>query len=255
MDRKKITELYTNFEENSLVKIYDNKEFLYREYTVMQPLQRSYGITKERIENMLQKGVLSSIYDEGKVFEWENSLDPLDDKTKKKLQSFYDNKPLYDSVLQTLNDNVSDKVFYSLDEFEPYIKKVMADFDKKLITKITDGLSLMDKKAEIQTDKHGDILYDKDTKDTEIVKYEETIQDYMKREVLPHIPDAKAFFEGRSEIATFEEDRGQKNIKIGAEIPFTRYFYKYSEPEPSEKLAQDFQNLENQVRNKINELF
>ena len=113
----------------------------------------------------------------------------------------------------------------------------------------------MDKEAEIQTDKRGNILYDKETKDTEIVKYEENIQDYMNREVLPHIPDAKAFFEGRSEIATFDEDKGEKIIKIGAEIPFTRYFYKYSQPEASETLAKTFQDLENQVRNKINGLF
>lgn len=253
-DRKKITELYANFEENKLVKIYDNKEFIYREYTVMQPLQRSYGITSERIENMLSKGCLSNLYDEGKVFEWENSLDPLDDKTKKKLQSYYDNKPLYDSILQTLNNNISDKVFYSLSEFEPFIKNVLSDFDKKLVTKITEGLSLMDKEAEIQTDKHGNILYDKETKDTEIVKYDENIQDYMNREVLPHIPDAKAFFEGKSEIATFAEDKGEKTIKIGAEIPFTRYFYKYSQPEASEDLALQFQNLEKSLRNKIDNL-
>lgn len=254
-DRKKITELYANFEENKLVKIYDNKEFIYREYTVMQPLQRSYGITSERIENMLSKGCLSNLYDEGKVFEWENSLEPLDGKTKKKLQSFYDNKPTYDALLKTLNDNISDKVFYSLSEFEPFIKNILSNFDKKLVSKITEGLSLMDKEAEIQTDKHGNILYDKETKDTEIVKYEENIQDYMNREVLPHIPDAKAFFEGRSEIATFDEDKGEKTIKIGAEIPFTRYFYKYSQPEASETLAKTFQDLENQVRNKINGLF
>ena len=41
-DRKKITELYTNFVEGDLVQIYDNNEFIYREYTIMQPLQRSY---------------------------------------------------------------------------------------------------------------------------------------------------------------------------------------------------------------------
>jgi type I restriction enzyme M protein len=41
-DRKKITELYVNYEENEFVKIYDNSEFIYREYTVMQSLQRSY---------------------------------------------------------------------------------------------------------------------------------------------------------------------------------------------------------------------
>ena len=254
-DRKKITELYVNFEENELVKIYKNTEFMYREYTVMQPLQRSYAITPERIESMIQKGNLSSIYDEGKVYEYENSLDPLDEKQKKKLKEFQDKKPLYDSILQTLNSNCSDKVFLSPKEFEPYIADVMQGFDKKIIAKVIDGLSVMDKNAEIHRDKKGNVIYDKETKDTEIVKYDEDIDDYMEREVLPHIPDAKAFFEGRDENATFADDRGEKNIKIGAEIPFTRYFYKYQEPEPSEKLAKEFQDLESQVRNKINKLF
>ena len=55
-DRKKITELYANFEENELVKIYPNTEFLYKEYTVYQPLQRSYEISEESIEGMISKG-------------------------------------------------------------------------------------------------------------------------------------------------------------------------------------------------------
>lgn len=66
-DRKKITELYANFSENELCKIFDNEDFMYREYTVMQPLQRSYSITEESIERMLSKGSLNGLYDEGKV--------------------------------------------------------------------------------------------------------------------------------------------------------------------------------------------
>ena len=102
-----------------------------------------------------------------------------------------------------------------------------ATADKKLIDKIADGLSAMDKNAKVQHDKKGNIIYDKETKDTEIVKFEEDIDTYMAREVLPHIPDAAAFF---------EENLGAKMpvIKTGAEIPFTRYFYKYQQPTPSE---------------------
>ena len=46
----------------------------------MQPLQRSYAITEERIDNMLSKGCLSSLYDEAKVYEYENSTEKLSDK-------------------------------------------------------------------------------------------------------------------------------------------------------------------------------
>lgn len=247
-DRKRITELYANFEENELVKIFDNTEFLYREYSVYQPLQRSYEITEESIENMISKGTLSSIYDEGKVFEMENSLEPLDDKEKKKLQSFYDNKPLFDSIIARLRENVSDNVYMNVSDFEPVLYRVMAGFDKKIIVKLIDGLSKMNKSAVIQRDKKGNIIYDKETKDIEIVRYDEDISDYMKREVLPHVPDAKAFF---------EENLTAKKpvIKVGAEIPFTRYFYKYQQPEKSEVLEKEFLTIEKSVSEKIKALF
>lgn len=247
-DRKRITELYANFEENELVKIFDNTEFLYREYSVYQPLQRSYEITEESIENMISKGTLSSIYDEGKVFEMENSLEPLDEKEKKKLQSFYDNKPLFDSIIARLRENVSDNVYMKVSDFEPVLYRVMTGFDKKIIVKLIDGLSKMNKSAEIQRDKKDHIIYDKDTKDTEIVRYDEDIEVYMAREVLPHIPDAKAFF---------EENLTAKKpvIKVGAEIPFTRYFYKYQQPEKSEVLEKEFLTIEKSVSEKIKTLF
>lgn len=254
-DRKKIAHLYADFVENKYCKIYRNEEFLYKEYTVMQPLQRSYAITEERIEQMLAKGSLSSIYDEGKVFEFENKLEPLNDKEKKKLEDFYKNKPTYDKILETLSANLNDKVYYKLSEFEPIISNVLKEFDNKIINKVIDGLSEMDKKAEIHKDKKDNIIYDKESKDTEIVKFEEDIDTYMAREVLPHVPDAKAFFEGKSETATWDEDNGEKTIKIGAEIPFTRYFYEYKEPTPSEELLTKFQEIEKQVREKINGLF
>ena len=247
-DRKKITELYANFEENELVKFIPNTEFLYKEYTVYQPLQRSYEISEESIEGMISKGALSSLYDEGKVFEMENSLEPLDDKEKKKLQSYYDNKPMFDAIIQRLRDNISDKVYLNVADFEPVLSKIMAGFDKKLLPKLVDGLSRMNKEAVIQRDKKGNIIYDKETKDTEIVRYDEDIETYMEREVLPHVPDAKAFF---------EENLTAKKpvIKIGAEIPFTRYFYKYQQPEKSEILEREFLAIEKSVSEKINTLF
>lgn len=247
-DRKIITELYTDFEENEYCKIYYNEEFIYREYAVMQPLQRSYAITQERINNMLSKGVLNSLYDEGKVYELENSTEKLSDKDQKKLDGYKKNKPIYDVILEKLNSAIDERVYLSLDEFEPVINSVLNFVEKKQISKITEGLSTMDKTAEIHRDKKGNIIYDKETKDTEIVKYQETIEEYMAREVLPHIPDAQWFF---------EENLAAKTpvIKVGAEIPFTRYFYKYKEVTPSEELEKRFFDLENSVAKRVNKLF
>ena len=246
-DRKKIAHLYADFVEGEYCKIYKNEEFIYREYTIMQPLQRSYALTEERIEQMLIKGSLSSLYDEAKAREYENQGVAISEKDKKALDKFYANKPIYDEIISSLKANVSEKIYFSPKPFLEYLTEVL-DVDKKWIDKIADGLSVMDKKAEIQKDKKGEVIYDKATAETEIVKIEENIDDYMEREVLPHVPDAKAFFE---EIITEKKTV----IKTGADIAFTRYFYKYQKPQPSEELAEKFISLETSVQEKIKNIF
>ena len=249
-DRSKIVKLYTAFEENEYCKIFKNEEFMYREYTVMQPLQRSYAITKERIQQMLADGTLNSVYDPAKVDELEEQGAQISVKDKMKLDKLYEQKPVYEAIVSALLDAVSDEVYLSPEVFVPVLRKALAKVtdDKKLLDKIADGLSVMDKNAEIQRDKHGEILYDKDSKDTERVPYEESIDDYMAREVLPHVPDAKAFWEEKV-------DAKKPVIKMGAEILFTQYFYKYEQPVPSEELAKQFIELEQSVSQRIAKLF
>ena len=253
-DRATITKLYADFEEGELCKIYPNTEFIYREYSVMQPLQRSYGFSEERIQNMLQAGALKSLWDDAKAAELEDLGTTATAKEQKELDGYYQRKPLYESVLQKLNASVTDQKWLSPEAFVPVLDGVLRDvgIDKKLFDKILDGLSIMDKEAEIQREtkgkKKGEIIYDKASKDTEIVKWDEDIETYMAREVLPHISDAKWFW---------EEDVGAKKpvIKTGAEIPFTRYFYKYQQPEASEVLAQRFMELDSSVNERIQKLF
>jgi len=248
-DRTVITKLYADFTEGEFCKIYRNEEFIYREYVVMQPLQRSYAITNDRIDMMLQKGSLSGLYDQAKVEELE-SMEELTGKDLKKLEAFQDNQPIYEAIIATLRDAVSETIYYSPEDFMPVLTATLSlvTADKKLLEKIADGLSVMDKKAVIQRDRKGNIIYDKETKDTELVKFEEHIDDYMAREVLPHIPDAVAFF---------EENLGAKKpvIKTGAEIPFTRYFYKYQRPTASEELENRFMDLELSVSARVAKLF
>ena len=273
-DRREIVRLYANFEENERCKIFRKEDFKYREYTVMQPLQRSYAITEERIENMLTKGSLDTLYDEAKVYELENPTVTEEKEGKKKksaeeirkeeekkqakkeadrkkLELFRKNKPYYDRILEVLKANKSDRVFLSPKPFMEYLESLIGSLegvDKKLIEKIADGLSVMDKTAEIQRDKKGNVLFDKETKDTELVAFEEDIDTYMAREVLPHVPDAVAFFEENA-------DAKKPVIKTGAEIPFTRYFYKYQKPQASEELAKQFVELEASVSARIQKLF
>ena len=70
----------------------------------------------------------------------------------------------------------------------------------------------------------------------------------MEQEVLPHVPDAKAFF---------EEKLGVKKpiIKTGAEIPFTRMFYKYHPPRSSTEIASEIIENEKSFSETLNKLF
>ena len=225
---------------------------MYREYAVMQPLQRSYGFTAERIERMLSKDALKSIYNEAKVLELENKEDQ-EEKDLAEIEKENAKKPAYDAIITKLNEaqkKYGVKKWLSPEEFEPILTEALKEcnVEKKIFEKIMDGLSVMDKEAVIQKDKKGEIIYDTETKDTEIVAYKESIDNYMAREVLPHIPDAKAFF---------EENLAAKKpvIKTGAEIPFTRHFYKYTKPRASSDLAKEFSELEKSVSSAIAELF
>lgn len=246
-NRKQITKLYTDFEENKLSQIHNNSEFIYREYTVMQPLQRSYGINDDRIQNMIPN--LISFFDPIKYDELQNSDEKLSVADIKNLAKFKRNKPVYDHVIEILKENVSDKIYKSLDEFKPVINDLLNGIvEERIMKKIVDGLSKMDKTAEIQTDRKGKVLYDKDTADTEIVNINTSIDKYMAKEILPFVPDAKAFF---------EENLGKKKpvIKTGAEIPFTRYFYKYQEPEHIDVLKNKISDLEKSISNDMEQLF
>jgi type I restriction enzyme M protein len=252
-DRTMITKLYSNFKENEYCQIHNNTEFIYREYSIMQPLQRSYAITRERIDTMLLSGALSTLYDEAKVNELED-MDELTGKDKAKLDNYQKNKPIYDSIIEALNNNISNDVYKNPESFTPIVEKLLSNVMedskelKKIIDKVVKGLSIMDKTADIQKDKKGNMLYDTDTKDVEIVPYDVSIDDYMVKEVLPHIPDAKYFF---------DEDLSKKTptIKTGAEIPFTRCFYKYEALVSSDELERELMELDSLGNSQLKEIF
>ncbi|MEY8860121.1 class I SAM-dependent DNA methyltransferase, partial [Tenacibaculum singaporense] len=66
--------------------------------------------------------------------------------------------------------------------------------------------------GKVVTDKKGKPKADAKLRDTENIPLKEDISTYLQREVLPHVPDAWV---------------DEKKTKIGYEINFTKYFYKY----------------------------
>jgi type I restriction enzyme M protein len=88
--------------------------------------------------------------------------------------------------------------------------------------------------------KKGKPVADASRRDTENVPFNEDTDEYFAREVLPYAPDAW--------IDT-------KKTKIGYEIPMTRYFYEYQEPEKVEDIICRIQDLEKNIQNSLNSLF
>jgi len=90
-------------------------------------------------------------------------------------------------------------------------------------TKVIVERPLYDAKGE-KVVKKGSVQVDPSKRDTEAIPLKQDVEEYFKREVLPYVPDA---FIDHS-----------KN-KIGYEIPFTRYFYKYIAPRPSHEIMKE----------------
>ena len=246
---KKITQIYADFENGPFCKILPNEEFLYKEYAVYQPKQRSYGITEEKIENLVNNNVLSNFFDADK-FEELSLMEPRPAKEEKDFIKFTENKPIFENIIATLKTKTTNKKFNNKDEFIPFLTDVLdgvlvnVNKPKDLIEKIAHGLSVIDKDAEIQKDKKGNIIYDPETKDSEIVKLNKDVDEYFEEEVYPHIPDAHYVYE-------YNPNKKGDKEKLGAEIPFTRYFYEYQEPEKSEDLLKKFFELENDISSKL----
>lgn len=76
-------------------------------------------------------------------------------------------------------------------------------------------------------------------KDTEQIPLGEDIDEYFKREVLPHVPNAAM-------------DR--KKDKIGYEIPFNRYFYEYVPPRSLDEIDNDLQAVTKDILLLLNEV-
>ncbi len=94
--------------------------------------------------------------------------------------------------------------------------------------------------------KKGKPVPDKKKKDTENVPMQKdrdertVIDEYFQKEVIPYNPDAWVDY---------------KKTKVGYEIPFTRHFYKYVAPEPSEKIAERINALESELMTSLKSLF
>ena len=88
--------------------------------------------------------------------------------------------------------------------------------------------------------KGGKLLADASLRDTENVPLKEDIEEYFKREVLPFAPDAWI---------------DKSKTKVGFEIPFPRYFYKYIPPASTKDIKYEINDIETELIGALEEIF
>ena len=140
-----------------------------------------------------------------------------------------------DAVLTMLRDMPS-KPMMERPAFEAALKSSIKAADLRLEAPlkkaILGALSEPDEAASICLDATGRQEPDSELRDTENVPLGEDIDAYMTHEVLPYVSDAWV-------------DEGK--TKIGYEINFNRYFYRYVPPRPLEEIEADIRSLEKDI--------
>lgn len=228
-----IVQLYGNFEENDRVKILPNESFGAMRITVERPLRLRWEVTEETLDAVASLA--------------EKKLSKLDDATREGLQT---------GLAEYTGLSGIDKEALAVK-----LAPVFAEFGltRAQENAAWDALAVRDPEAPIITDKKGEPLPDPELRDHEnvplpekkvvyeadvaarlrSVEYRTAIRDYMKKEVLPYVPDAWV-------------DYGK--TKIGYEIPLTRHFYVYRAPRPLEEIDAEIKTLEDEIQELLAEV-
>ena len=223
-----ITKLYGDFVESEISKIFDTTDFGYTKITVERPLRLNYAVSEDRIEYLTNPQTIPDVLDDLRDPKERNGEEycPLAFKIVKALrtmdqtQLWYDEKAFRSALSQTLTDNGLSN-------------------DKYILDHLVGRLAITDPHAPVQL-KRGKPQPDTALRDTENVPLKEDIQTYFEREVLPFAPDAWI---------------DEKKSKVGYEIPFTRYFYKYEAPKPSAEIMQEILAIEAELDGALAEVF
>ncbi|MBT7237646.1 SAM-dependent DNA methyltransferase [Candidatus Woesearchaeota archaeon] len=226
-DIKEILEYYETFKPSKNIKIFDNEEFGYTKVIVERPLQLNYCVNEERLENLYSYSAFS------KLSESKNK------NPDEKLKEEEEGKAKQEEIIKALK-SIGDKTYKNWNEFEELVKKSLKNikltpaFIKNIILKLSEH----DETAEYVLDAKGKKQADSNLRDSEKIPLKEDIQEYFDREVKPYYPDAWM-------------DR--KKDKIGYELNFTQYFYKYVPPRLLEEIESDIKKVTDEIAELVKE--
>lgn len=224
-----LTKLYADLTEGPDVKLFDTTDFGFHRITVERPLKLNFQASPDRIARLEDERAWQALLTSKK-------------KGEGAKKDIAEGKALQASVRDVLATLDPDQLFTSRDAFEKALKAAAKKKDLKIpgpVHKaILSALGERDETAEVCT-KKGEPEPDPDLRDYENVPLKEDIHEYMKREVLPHVPDAWV---------------DEAKTKVGYEIPFTRHFYVYEPPRPLEVIEKEIRALEAEIQGMLGEV-
>jgi type I restriction enzyme M protein len=193
-------------EKAGKIKVFKNEDFGYRRITVERPLKLRFEVTDETLAAVAASKPIARATD---VDAFVAALRPLVGKSwPTKSDAWID---LKDAVVAAGR-----------------LWPTGAPFTKAL----REAVGVRDPEGEVQKVK-GSAEPDPELRDYENVPLDEDVDEYLRREVLPHVPDAWI---------------DHTKTKIGYEIPFTRHFYVYEPPRPLAEIDAELKSLEAEIQ-------
>lgn len=223
--RDELTRLYGEFQPGEHVRIFDNDDFGYRRLTVERPLRLNFAVTPERL---------------GRLAESKPFLDLAVSKKRKDAAASEAEtaagRRLQGAIIEALRPLERAGASRDREAFAGRVRAALrqagATVPAAVLKAILEALSERDEAAEPCRDAKGNLEPDPELRDNENVPLKEDVDEYMKREVLPHVPDA--WVDG-------------SKTKIGYEINFNRYFYQYVPPRPLAEIEAELKAIEQEI--------
>ena len=156
-----------------------------------------------------------------------------------------------EAILETLGSRFPGTLFTNRDKFDKDLTGALKANNIKIGTPvrkaILSALSERDEGADTCTDKNGDAEPDTNLRDHELVPLKEDWREYVVREVKPFVPDAWVDENHR-------DARDGEVGRVGYEINFNRYFYRYVPPRPLEEIDAEVKILEAEIAGLLREV-
>jgi type I restriction enzyme M protein len=235
---QQITQVYLDFAETEISKIFSTTDFGYRKVTIERSLRPNFQASPERI----------ALIDEQTAFQ---NLVKSRKKNPQARRLEEDTGRQQQEAIKKMLATLPSDLYKNGSEFEKLLNKALRQNKVKLTASLRKAvlaaLSERDESAEICRDKDGNPVADSDLRDYENVSLDQSVQDYFKREVTPYVTDAWV------NAAVIDHKDGQVG-KVGYEINFNRYFYKYTPPRPLAEIQAEIRTLEEEIMAMLKEM-